>query len=113
MKFETLTAIFTIIAFTLTDETQDPAALRLLLSLATAAMLATITTALTEEHTVTKIIVLLSAAFSVGTLIDPDPTNLQLLLAFIACPIISVIAIKQGIKRDHQALVESKKADRS
>ena len=109
MKFKILTAILTVAIFTITDPTQDPTALRLIISLASAIMLATVITALASERFVTATIVLLSTSFIVGTIIDPDPSTYQVLLAFIACPIISAIAIKQGIKHDHQTLVESKK----
>jgi hypothetical protein len=109
MKFKILTAILAAAIFSITDPTQDPILLRLIISLASAIMLATVITALASESFITVIAVLLSMSFFLGTIIDPDPSTYQVLLAFIACPIISAIAIKHGIKHDHQALVESKK----
>lgn len=109
MKFKILTAILAAAIFSITEPTQDPLLLRLIISLASAVMLATMITALAPERFVTAMTVLLSASFFVGTIIDPDPSTYQVLLAFIVCPIISAIAIKQGIKHDHQTLVESKK----
>ena len=109
MKFKILTGILAAAIFTITEPTQDPILLRLIISLASALMLATVITALASERFITAMTVLLSASFFVGTIIDPDPSTYQVLLAFIACPIISAIAIKRGIKHDHQALVESKK----
>ena len=109
MKFKILTAILATAIFTITDPTQDPTALRLIISLASAIMLATVIIALASERFIITTTVLLSMSFFIGTIIDPDPSTYQVLLAFIACPIISAIAIKQGIKHDHQTLVESKK----
>ena len=109
MKFKILTAILAAAIFSITDPTQDPLLLRLIISIASAVMLATIISALASERFVTAMTVLLSVSFFVGTIIDPDPSTYQVLLAFIACPIITVIAIKQGIKHEHQSVVESKK----
>ena len=109
MKFKILTAILAAAIFTITEPTQDPTALRLIISLTSAIMLATVITALASERFIIAMTVLLSVSFFVGTIIDPDPSTYQVLLAFIACPIITVIAIKQGIRHEHQALVESKK----
>ena len=109
MKFKILTAILAAAIFSITDPTQDPLLLRLIISIASAVMLATIISALASERFVTAMTVLLSGSFFVGTIIDPDPSTYQVLLAFIACPIISAIANKQGIKHEHRTLVESKK----
>ena len=109
MKFKILTGILAAAVFSITDPTQDPTALRLIVSLASAVMLATVITAIASERFVTAMTVLLSVSFFIGTIIDPEPSTYQVLLAFIACPIISAIAIKQGIRHEHQALVESKK----
>ena len=111
MKFKILTAILAAAIFSITDPTQAPLLLRLIISLASAIMLATVT-ALASEQVVITTTVLLSVSFFIGTIIDPEPSTYQVLLAFIACPIISAIAIKQGVKHDHQTLVESKKADK-
>ena len=109
MKFKILTAILAAAIFSITDPAQDPLLLRLIVSVASALMLATVITALASERFITAMTVLLSASFFVGTIIDPDPSTYQVLLAFIACPIITVIAIKQGIRHEHQTLVEPKK----
>ena len=109
MKFKILTAILAAAIFSITDPTQDPTALRLIISLASALMLATVITALASERFVTAMTVLLSVSFFVGTIVDHDLSTYQVLLAFIACPIISAIAIEQGVKHEHQTLVESKK----
>ena len=109
MKFKILTAILAAAIFSITDPAQDTLILRLIISLASALMLATVITALASERFIITTTVLLSMSFFIGTIIDPDPSTYQVLSAFIACPIISAIAIKQGIKHDHQTLVESKK----
>ena len=109
MKFKILTAILAAAIFTIIDPTRDPLPLRLIVSVASALMLATVIAAVASERFITAMTVLLSVSFFVGTIIDPDPSTYQVLLAFIACPIISAIAIKQGVKHDHQTLVESKK----
>ena len=101
MKFKILTAILAAAIFSITDPTQDPLLLRLIISLASAIMLATVIIALASERFVITTTVLLSVSFFIGTIIDPDPSTYQVLLAFIACPIITVIAIKQGVRHEH------------
>lgn len=107
-KFNAITLIMTALIFTLTGEAQDPMLLRLIISAISALMLSSLYCALTEESTKTKTIVLGAAALIAATLADPDPHLIQILLAFIAAPIIAGIAIKQEIEHDHETLVEPK-----
>ena len=110
-KFNAITLILATLIFTITGEAEDPTILRLIISIISASMISTIYCALTEESTGTKTIVLGAAALIAATIADPDPHLIQILLAFIAAPIIAGIAImkEQEKKHDTQTLVEQKK----
>ena len=112
-KFNAITAILALIIFTITGEAQDPPPLRLAISAISAAMLSTFYCALAGESTGTKMITILAASLIAATLADPDPSTLQIVLAFVGAPIIAVIAImkEQEIKHDRKTLVESKKSN--
>ena len=99
-KFNAITAILALIIFTITGEAQDPLPLRLAISAISAAMLSTFYCALAGESTGTKMITILAASLIAATLADADPHLIQILLAFVAAPIIAVIAImkEQEIK---------------
>ena len=87
MKFNSITAILTAIIFTLTGEAQDPITLRLAVSVISALMLSSIYCALTEESRSTKTIALLTGALIAATIADPDPSTIQVLMAFVVAPI--------------------------
>lgn len=107
-KFNSITLILATLIFTISGESQDPMLLRLIISAISAAMLSTLYCALTEESTKTKTIVIGVAALIAATIADPDPHLIQILLAFIAAPIIAFIAIKREIEHDPQTLAEPK-----
>ena len=110
MKFNAITVIFTAIIFQISGEAQDPITLRLIISAISAIMLSTLYWALTEESPGTKTIALGAAALIAATIADPDPSLIQILLAFVAAPIIAGIAImkEQEKKHDAKPLVEPK-----
>lgn len=58
----------------------------------------------------TMIILLTTIAAQTATAVEPDPSTTQILLAFIVCPIITLIAAKQEINNEAKPLVESKQA---
>lgn len=111
MKFKTLTVIIAILIFTLTGEPSDPLVLRAILSLTSAAMISAIYCGLTVDmQASTAILVPLTISIAGATAVEPDPSTTQILLAFIVCPIIALIAAKQEINNEAKPLVESKQA---
>ena len=101
-KFNSITAILAAIIFTLTGEAQDPLPLQLAISLISAAMLSTFYCALAGESTGTKMITVLAASLIAATIADPDPSTLQVLLAFIGAPIITAITIRKEQEKKHE-----------
>ena len=101
-KFNSITAILTLIIFTLTGEAQDPILLRLTLSSISALMLSALYCGFTEDAEAGPTIILLSVALIAATLADPDPSTLQVLLAFIGAPIITAIAIRSEQEKKHE-----------
>ena len=112
-KFNAITAILALIIFTITGEAQDPLPLRLAISATSAAMLSTFYCALAGESTGTKMITILAASLIAATLADPDPSTLQILLAFVGAPIITAIAIRSEQEKKHETetVVEPTHAD--
>lgn len=123
MKFKTLTVIIAILIFTLTGEPDDPIILRAILSLASAAMISAIYCGLIADMASktanTMTILLTTIAAQTATAVEPDPSTTQILLAFIVCPIIALIAMvgeiksgktEQEIDNAANPLVESKQS---
>ena len=112
-KFNTITILFAALIFQITGEAQDPIILRLIISLISAAMLSTFYCALAGESTGTKMISILAASLIAATLADPDPSSIQVLLAFIGAPIIAGIAIRSEQEKKHETetVVEPTHAD--
>ena len=106
MKFKALTVILATLIFALTGEAQDPITLRLVMAIASAGAISAIYCSLTEDRPATMTATLLAFAVAAATAIEPDPSILQSLLAFLVCPIIALIVIKQELGNERKALVE-------
>ena len=114
MKFKAMTVILATLIFALTGEAQDPITLRLVMAIASAGAISAIYCSLIADMVSktanTMTILLTTIAAQTATAVEPDPSTTQILLAFIVCPIIALIAAKQEINNEAKPLVESKQA---
>lgn len=101
-KFKSIAILTAIFIFSIAGESQDPLTLRLIVSIASASMLSALYCGLTEDTKSTSTIVLLAASLIAATLADPDPSTLQILLAFVGAPIITAIAIRSEQEKKHE-----------
>lgn len=75
-KFKSIAILTAILIFSITGESQDPIALRLIISIISALRVASFYCAFTEDSLLTPTIVLLAASLIAATLADPDLVGL-------------------------------------